>query len=258
MKNIILVIAILLVGINQILAQTASLFSYEQFVSNSGDTLPFRQYYPDANPNKKLPLVIFLHGSGERGSDNEAQLKWSIGSWTTADFSAQYPIFIVAPQCPTNQTWQSANFTEDRKMPYSMLATPSKPMAALLQLIEKLKRTLPIDTNRIYITGLSMGGYGAIEAMMYRPNLFAAAIPVCGAGDSSKVGLIKHIPQWYVHGVDDAAVPVHHSVNLVNALLKAGAKPGFTMLPEVGHFAWHQAYSDKNIITWLFRQRKNY
>lgn len=236
--------------------QSSNLFSYEKFVSAKGDTMRYRQYFPDANPNIKLPLVVFLHGSGERGNDNEAQLKWSITSWTTPVFSAQYPTFIVAPQCPANQAWQSTNFFNDRKKPYTMQAQPSKPMAAVLELIEQLKKLPAIDSNRIYITGLSMGGYGTIEAMMYRPNLFAAALPVCGAGDTTKVNLIKNIPQWYIHGVDDAAVPMQHSINMVTALNNVGNKPGLTLLPEVGHFSWHQAYSDKNIIAWLFRQCK--
>jgi predicted peptidase len=232
-----------------------NLFSKEFFVNNSNDTLLYQQYFVD-NPTTKLPLVIFLHGSGERGNDNQAPTKWGISHWTTPAFSAQYPAFIIAPQCPSNDTWQSSKFETDRTKPYFSKGQPSKPMKLVFELIEKLKTTLPIDTSRIYITGLSMGGYGTVEAISLRPNLFAAALTVCGAGDTSFAAKIKNIPQWYIVGTEDAAVPALHSQNMVAALQKHGGKPGLTLLPEVGHFAWHNAYTDAAVITWLFRQRK--
>jgi predicted peptidase len=138
----------------------------------------------------------------------------------------------------------------------SLLPTPSRQMEMLITLVHQLIEKLPIDTNRIYITGLSMGGFGTFDAIERYPNLFAAAVPVCGGGDVSKAASIAHIPIWIFHGAEDAAVNPLLSINMMNALTKAGAHPGFTMYPETGHFSWIAAYSDPMMMEWLFRQHK--
>jgi predicted peptidase len=129
-------------------------------------------------------------------------------------------------------------------------------MEMLITLVHQLIAKLPIDTNRIYITGLSMGGFGTFDAIERYPNLFAAAVPVCGGGDVSKAASIAHVPIWIFHGAEDAAVNPLLSINMMNALTKAGAHPGFTMYPETGHFSWIAAYSDPMMMEWLFRQHK--
>jgi predicted peptidase len=121
----------------------------------------------------KIPLVIFLHGSGERGNDNEAQLKWGVMNFASDEDMIHYPAFVIAPQCPSNMSW--SNFNRDRNSTQmSLLPSPTKPMQLLIELIDKLKKTLRIDTTRIYITGLSMGGFGTYDAIMRYPKLFAA------------------------------------------------------------------------------------
>ncbi len=101
-----------------------------------------------------------------------------------------------------------------------------------------------------------MGGYGTFDAIMRYPDLFAAAVPVCGGGDTSKASRIAHLPIWMFHGADDVVVSPDLSANMTRALFNAGARPGFTLYPEVGHFAWLAAYSDQNMMEWLFRQHK--
>lgn len=113
-----------------------------------------------------------------------------------------------------------------------------------------------IDSNRIYITGLSMGGYGTYDAISRYPDLFAAAVPVCGAGDVAKAKVFAHVPIWIFHGAEDPAVDPGYSYAMLAALIKAGAHPGFTVYPEVGHFSWLPAYSDPLMMEWLFRQHK--
>ena len=135
-------------------------------------------------------------------------------------------------------------------------SSPSKPMELLMALVQELIKTLPIDTNRIYITGLSMGGYGTFDAILRYPQLFAAAVPVCGAGDPSKAASISKMPIWIFNGAEDPTVDPIHSINMFNALTKAGGHPGFTQYPEVGHFSWLGAYSDPLMMQWLFRQHK--
>jgi predicted peptidase len=231
-----------------------SRFSYEKF-THKGDTLRYRQLFPDADPLRKYPLVIFLHGSGERGNDNDAQLKWGVSNFATDENMKMYPALVIAPQCPANTSWSNfsnkVNSTEKHLLP-----APSKPMELLRELIQQLIKTMPVDTNRIYITGLSMGGFGTYDAIQRYPNLFAAAVPVCGGGDVSKAADIAKIPIWIFHGAEDAAVTPAYSLEMLDALTKAGAHPGFTQYPEVGHFSWLAAYSDKMMLEWLFRQRK--
>jgi predicted peptidase len=229
-------------------------FSREKY-GEAGDTLSYRLLFPDANRLRKYPLVIFLHGSGERGSDNDAQLKWGVMNFATDQNMIAHPAIVIAPQCPENQTWSSLSSDKDRKV-FKLNAEPSKPMRLLIGLIHQLAEKLPVDTNRIYITGLSMGGYGTFDALERYPHLFAAAVPVCGAGDTSRAASIAHIPMWIYHGAEDPAVSPLQGLAMFEALTNAGAHPGFTQYPEVGHFSWLGAYSDPLMMEWLFRQHK--
>lgn len=247
-----MVTVFMLLGELRSTAQSAK-FGTDRFISVRGDTLPYRLLMPDANNFRRYPLIIFLHGSGERGNDNEAQLKWGAINFTSDENMFRFPAFVLAPQCPSGQNW--ANLSRNGTQ-LSLLPTPSAAMASLFDLIEKLKKNLRIDTTRIYITGLSMGGFGTYDALMRHPEMFAAAVPVCGGGDTSKAPVIAQIPMWIIHGAEDPAVSPAMSYDMVQALTKAGARPGFTMYPEVGHFSWIGAYSDQQVMAWLFRQHK--
>ncbi|PZR24907.1 MAG: phospholipase [Citrobacter freundii] len=236
-------------------AQAPSLFSPQFFTNGKGDTLHYRQLVPDANPKRHYPLVIFLHGAGERGSDNISQLKWGVMNFATEQNLLKYPAVIIAPQCPANSGW--TNFGSDRSATTApMTAEPAKSMELLLALIKKIKAEGRIDTSRIYITGLSMGGFGTFDAIEREPGLFAAAVPVCGGGDPAKAASLAKLPMWIFTGSEDPTVNPEYSLNMLQALWKAGARPGFTMLPEVGHFSWLGAYTDPLMIEWLFRQHK--
>jgi predicted peptidase len=231
-----------------------SRFSRENYVEK-GDTLYYRMLFPDANQQRKYPLVIFLHGSGERGSDNDAQLKWGVMNFSTDQNMLAHPAIVIAPQCPEHQTWSSVTSGKNRTG-MTLNVEPSRSMRLLIGLIRRLETTMPVDTNRIYITGLSMGGYGTYDALERYPNLFAAAVPVCGAGDTSRAAAIAHIPMWIFLGAEDPAVSPLNGLAMLEALTHAGANPGFTQYPEVGHFSWLGAYSDPLMMEWLFRQHK--
>lgn len=233
------------------LAAQSSLFSYEKYTSANGKTLNYRQLVSDYDGVTKYPLVIFLHGSGERGSDNEAQLKWGVLNFATSQNLKMYRPIVIAPQCPENMSWE--HFSEDGN---SLEAEPSEPMKLLVELINQSIEKLPIDPNRIYITGLSMGGFGTFDAILRYPNLFAAAVPVCGGGIVSKASEISHIPMWIFHGALDEAVDPKRSLEMVQALTNSGGNPGFTQYPEAGHFSWVAAYSDEMMMQWLFSKRK--
>jgi len=236
-------------------AQVLTNFSQQYYTNGKGDTLFYRQLNPDANPKRHYPLLIFLHGSGERGSDNTAQLKWGVMNFASEQNQLKYPAIIIAPQCPANASW--ANPGRDRSAITAPLSSnPTKSMELLLALIKKFKAEGQIDTSRIYITGLSMGGFGTFDAIEREPGLFAAAVPVCGGGDPAKAASLAKLPMWIFTGSEDPAVNPEFSLNMLEALWKAGARPGFTMLPEVGHFSWLGAYTDPLMIEWLFRQHK--
>ena len=234
-----------------VFSQSSSRFSSNKYGNDKGDTLLYRQLYPDSDTFRRYPLVIFLHGSGERGNDNEAQLKWGVANFATDQNMILHPAFVIAPQCPEKTGWGNFSRSDMKLQP-----TPTKPMELLIGLIHQLIKTQRIDSNRIYITGLSMGGYGTYDAIQRYPHLFAAAVPVCGAGDASKAPSIVHLPIWIFHGAEDPAVDPKYSLEMFQALVKAGAHPGFTQYPEVGHFSWLHAYSDPVMIEWLFRQHK--
>jgi predicted peptidase len=233
----------------------SSRFRSLKYGNDKGDSLNYRLLVPDADTMRRYPLVIFLHGSGERGNDNEAQLKWGVMNFATDQNMMLHPAIVIAPQCPEKLGW--SNFSRGATPADTrLLASPSKPMELLIELIHQIIKTMPVDSNRIYITGLSMGGFGTYDAIERYPDLFAAAVPVCGGGDPSKVSSIKHIPIWIFQGSEDPAVSPSYALVMLQALTKEGIHPGFTLYPEVGHFAWLGAYIDPLMMEWLFRQHK--
>lgn len=230
-----------------------SRYSPEVFKDAGGDSLLYRVMWSDANSFDQLPLVIFLHGSGERGSDNTAQLKWGAMKFASDEYMKMFPCVVIAPQCPTGKTW--SNFARSEKG-FALEPKPSATMDMLHNLILQFKASGRIDTSRIYITGLSMGGIGTFDALSRYPDLFAAALPVCGGGDPAQAPKFAQIPMWIVGGAEDGAVKPELSYQMAEKLREAGARPGLTIYPDVGHFSWIHAYSDPVIIQWLFRQRK--
>ena len=229
----------------------SSRFGYGEHINTEGDTLKYRQLISDYDSKSKYPLVVFLHGSGERGEDNESQLKWGVMNFATNDIMKKYRPIVIAPQCPKGMSWGNFSYED-----MSLKPMPSKPMSLLIELINKTIEIMPVDSNRIYITGLSMGGFGTFDAISRHPDLFAAAVPVCGGGDISKASAIAHIPIWIFHGSLDDAVPSELSFKMVDALTKAGAHIGYTQYPEAGHFSWIAAYSDTMMMDWMFKKYK--
>ena len=231
-----------------LLVAQPSRFSFESYKEGANE-LRYRLLYPDVIPGKKFPLVVFLHGSGERGDDNDAQLKWGVMQFATDEAMKNFPAFVIAPQCPKEDTWSNYNG--------KFSTNPKKSLELVRALIDEMIKNYPVDTDRIYITGLSMGGYGTFDAQARYPDLFAAAVPVCGGGDPKTAKNFKRVPIWIFAGAEDSVVPAERSLEMLTALMEAGAKPGYTQLPETGHFSWLAAYSDPMLMQWLFRQRKN-
>ncbi len=231
------------------------LFEARKYTDSNGDTLLYRLLTP-AEPEKdeQYPLVLFLHGAGERGNDNARQLIWGADHFITEKHLQEYPCFVLAPQCPREERWVEVNWD----LPYhDMPEKPSLPLKLTIELLKEITRELPVDEDRIYVTGLSMGGYGTWDIIARMPEYFAAAAPVCGGGDAGQAEKITGIPVWIFHSVDDAAVPVERSRKMVMAVREAGGKKvRYTEYLDAGHGSWKRAYKAPEFFEWLFAQEK--
>jgi predicted peptidase len=205
-------------------------------------------------PGTRYPLVIFLHGAGERGNDNLSQLKY-FPTWM-AEQSARkaHPCFILAPQCRDEQKWVDVDWSKIESTPQS--PTPTVDMMAVIAALEDTLQREPIDPARIYLTGLSMGGYGSWDLAARMPDRFAAVLPICGGGDEATAAKIKDLPIWCFHGDSDTAVSVERSRTMIEALRAAGGAPKYSELAGVGHDSWTPAYRDPDVLAWIFAQKK--
>jgi predicted peptidase len=228
---------------------------FEARTFTDGDyKLPYRLLKPkDYDVRQKYPLVIFLHGAGERGDDDEKQLIHGMNDFAADEIMTTYPAFVIAPQCPSGEAWGGISRLAKSPTPDGKL---SPALDATLKAFAALQKEFSIDDQRIYITGLSMGGYGTWDALAKRPELFAAAALICGGGDTSQVSKFKDIPIWAFHGADDRTVPVERSREMIEALKAAGGNPRYTEYAGVGHNSWAQTYSNPELYAWLFGQRK--
>ena len=205
-------------------------------------------------PGTRYPLVIFLHGAGERGNDNLSQLKY-FPTWMAEQSARQaHPCFVLAPQCRDEQKWVDVDWSKIESTPQS--PTPTVDMLAVIAALEDTLQREPIDPARIYLTGLSMGGYGSWDLAARMPNRFAAVLPICGGGDEATAAKIKDLPIWCFHGDADTAVRVERSRTMIEALRAAGGAPKYSELAGVGHDSWTPAYRDPDVLTWLFAQKK--
>ena len=194
-------------------------------------------YLPiDFTYGKKWPLLLFLHGAGERGNDLE-KVK-THGPPKLIGGGKQLPFILVSPQCPSYLWWT------DKKL-------------EVKKIIDDVTGLYPVDMNRIYITGLSMGGFGTFEMVKAYPNLFSAAVPICGGfKDLEGVEKIKHVPFWIFHGDDDKTVPVDMSKKAAENISKAGGSARLTIYPGIGHNSWSAAYDTQEVYDWMMAQRK--
>jgi len=210
----------------------------------------------DVEAGKKYPLVVMLHGAGERGKDNSKQLVWFWNAKNPSPMThpqvAAAKAFVLVPQCPDGKQWVDVPWG---KGSYKSPAV-SEPLKLTLDLVDSLVKELPIDADRVSVIGMSMGGFGAFDAVQRRPDLFAAVVPICGAGDLSKAKDISHIPVWAFHGTNDEVVPVSGSRDMVKALKDAGADPKLTEYPKAGHNSWSPAFAEKEFWEWVFAQKR--
>jgi len=221
---------------------------------SDGHELPYRLLKPlNYDASKSYPLVVFLHGAGERGTDNKAQLVHVVSIFCKPENRRDFPCFVLVPQCPQDQQWVKTPWAASRG---SQPKQPSWPMALVLQLINALEKENSIDSKRLYVMGISMGGYGTWDVVSRHPERFAAAVPICGGGDETKAAAIAAIPIWAFHGAKDDVVKPIRSRNMVAAMKKAGGQPKYTEYPDAGHDSWSQASAEKELLPWLFEQKR--
>lgn len=195
----------------------------------------YLRYLPpgyEEDREKRWPLVVFLHGAGERGNDIELIKKHGLPKLIQA--GKDFPFVMIAPQCPAGEWWN---------------------IVALEGLIEQATSELRIDRDRIYLTGLSMGGFGTWGLAVWHPERYAAILPICGGGERQLARVLRDVPVWAFHGDADPVVPVERTLEMIDAIKKAGGSPRLTVYPGVQHDSWTATYENPEIYEWLLAQR---
>jgi len=242
-------------------AQDHSLYKKHWYIQ-AGDTMPYRLLLPENyNPTKKYPLILFLHGAGERGNDNELQLVHGAGLFLRDSIRKNYPAIVVFPQCSASSYWSNVQFkidnvTKKRIMQFSVNGEPTIAMKLLISLLQKLAHDHKLDKRRIYVGGLSMGGMGSFELVSRQPKLFAAAFPICGGANPGIAKKLKQPAWWIFHGLKDDVVDPDLSKQMAGALKKIGAEVKLTLYPDANHNSWDPAFAEKDLLPWLFSNHK--
>jgi predicted peptidase len=230
-------------------------------VSEGGATVAFRYrllrpaaVVGEGREGDRHPLVLFLHGAGERGDDNVKQLKY-LPTWLADPaLRRRHPCYVLAPQCRMDERWVDVSWADVESTPQP--ATPTIDLMAAMKALDETLAREAIDPARVYLTGLSMGGYGTWDLAARQPDRFAAIMPVCGGGDDRVAARLAALPIWCFHGDADTAVAVERSRSMIAAVKAAGGRPIYSELPGVGHDSWTPAYRDGFVLDWLFSQRR--
>jgi len=209
--------------------------------------MPYRLFIPPGyDAQKQYPLILWLHGAGGAGTDNIAQISDDqipgTRTWTQPDVQSRYPAFVLVPQNPG--PW------------VEKLDQLSPGMRLVLGVLDSVRAEFNIDGARIYVAGQSDGGYGTWNVITQRPDLFAAAIPLCGGGFPRLAARIAKMPLWVFHGREDDVIPVSESRNMIAAIRKAGGRPRYTEYARIGHDIWERTFSEPQLVPWVFAQRR--
>jgi predicted peptidase len=229
-------------------------FKAHTFIGRDGRSMPYRLFSPSTVAGRTYPLVVFLHGSGGIGTDNNRQFTGGnlIGSrvWALDSNQERRPVFVIAPQ--SDEGWVEVIDAETKAQP----AEGTHAADLLFELLDSVLPTLPVDRGRIYLTGQSLGGFGTFYMVMKRPDLFAAAIPVCGGGDPAEARKFRGVPIWAFHGIKDPVVAAQRSREMVEAIRSVGGSATLTEYEGVGHNSWEFAYTEPELLSWLYAQHK--
>ncbi len=241
-----------LAAFSVLVSAESSKFQVRTQKGKSGLVIGYRLFVPaNYDKSKQYPVVLALHGSGERGKDNNIQLTANqlATAWIADSLQNRVPHFVIAPQCPAESTWVNYGKPVDA-VPFSGT------LKIVMEIVDSLDREFSLDPDRHYVVGLSMGGYAGWDLTVRFPDRFAAAVPICGAGDTTKAARIKDIPIWAFHGDMDPTVNVSGSRSMIAVLERAGGHPKYTEYPGVGHDSWSKALKEPGLPSWLFEQKR--
>ena len=230
---------------------SAGAFAPHTYSNARGETLLYQLFMPAGyDRRKQYPLVLWLHGAGGRGSDNQQQLKEgnSPGStvWTEPGHQARFPAFVVAPQCPSYTTWTSIDSE----------VKPTAQLRLVVELLGRLQSDFSIDAERLYVAGQSMGGFGAWALIAEHPSMFAAAVPLCGGGNEAHAARMARVAIWAFHGELDRSVRPERSRKMIAAVKRAGGAPRYTEYVGDDHAIWDRAFGEPELLPWVFAQRR--
>lgn len=236
-KAILLISALVMTGLSAHSQQPAPGQQVEQELQTPNGTIPYLIYLPENYAaSNAWPMMLFLHGRGESFGPLSIVKKW--GPPSRVEKGYPLPYILVSPQCPTNESW----------------AQP-KQQDQLAALLKHIQATCKVDAARIYLAGLSMGGYGSWRLAADHPDWFAAVVPVCGGGNVADASKLVSLPIWVWHGTEDKAVPFQKSEEMVAAIKAAGGiRVKFTTLEEIGHNSWEAAFASPELYSWLDKQ----
>ncbi len=255
MKNItLLFFALYLCNLN---SQNIELYEKETFIFEN-DTLNYRILKPlNYDPNKQYPVHLFLHGSGERGKDNSSQLTHGGSLFLKKENREKYNSWVIFPQCSKNDRWPSISSDLWDQVFENKIKKPNKSLGLVIRLMDEFIEKKDVDNQRIYLSGLSMGGMGAFEILYRRPDMFAAATPICGNGITQLAKLFANkVPVWIFHGSDDKVVSPKYSLEMARAIIESGGSPKMTLYANVDHNSWDNAFAEKDFLKWIHSKTK--
>ena len=239
-------------------AQDLNLFEDLIFVSET-DTLNYRLLMPlDYDPNKQYPVHLFLHGAGERGSDNSSQLTYVDNLFLKKENREQYKSWVILPQCPNDDRWPSLSSDNEWNNNFEKKTTkPNKSLGLVMKLMDTFIERKQVNKRKVYVSGLSMGGMGTFEILYRRPDMFAAATPICGNGIAAFAKrYATKVSVWVFHGSDDKVVQPKHSLKMAKAIIASGGSPNMTLYENVGHDSLNNAFAEPNFLKWIHSKSK--
>jgi predicted peptidase len=257
MKYFKLVFCLLLPLLAQnVMAQDFNLFEKGSYIKGK-DSINYRILFPENfNASQKYPVVFFLHGRGENGSDNEKQLTHGAKLFLQADIRSKFPAIVVFPQCTADSYWSNVKISTDstgkRSFAFQKRGKPTKSMKALLGMIDNLLDKPYVNHQQVYAGGLSMGGMGTYELLRRKHKIFAAAFAICGGDNLANVRKYKNTPLWIAHGGQDDVVNPVFSKSIANLLKIKGKEVKFTYYPDANHNSWDSVFAEPNFLPWMF------
>lgn len=241
-------------------SQHQGLYEAQTFINNT-DTLNYRILYPkNFSPHKQYPLVLVLHGAGERGSNNTSQLVHGSTLFANDKNREAFPAIVIFPQCPQNDYWANVSIdrsTQPLTIKFRNGGAPTKALNLVMKLMDDMVAKPFVAKQQIYMGGLSMGGMGTFEMLSRKPNMFAAAFAICGGGNTEAAKVYATTTDlWIFHGAKDDVVVPQLSVDMVSAILKNGGSPNFTLYADANHNSWDAAFAEPELLPWLFSKSK--